>query len=84
MKFNFSRKIRSGYLAAFLLLLLSYILTIDASVRLRGEHQWVNRTREVINKLDLLVSNIKDAEIGLRGFIMMLSLIHISEPTRPY
>jgi signal transduction histidine kinase len=71
MKFNFSRRIRSGYLAAFLLLLFSYILTINASVNLRKEHQWVGHTREVMNNLEVLISYIKDSEIGLRGLIMM-------------
>jgi len=71
MKFNLSRRIRSGYLAAFLLLLLSYILSINASLQLRKEHQWVNHSREVMNKLEVLISYIKDSEIGLRGLIMM-------------
>lgn len=71
MKFNFSRRIRSGYLAAFLLLLFSYILTINASVNLRREYRWVGHTREVMNKLDVMISYIKDSEIGLRGLVMM-------------
>src|SRR5262249_46376860 len=71
MRFNFSRKIRSGYLAAFLLLLFSYILNINATLRLRDQNRWLDHTREVINKLELLISNIKDSEIGFRGFVMM-------------
>lgn len=71
MRFNFSRKIRSGYLAAFLLLLFSYILNINATLRLRDQNRWLDHTREVINKLELLISNIKDSEIGFRGLIMM-------------
>lgn len=71
MKFNLSRRIRSGYLAAFLLLLFSYILSINTTLRLRKEHQWVNHSRELMNKLELLLSYIKDSEIGLRGLIMM-------------
>ncbi|HEX4852238.1 MAG TPA: CHASE3 domain-containing protein [Puia sp.] len=71
MKFNFSRTIRSGYLAAFVLLLVSYILTLNAILELRKENQWVDHTRQVINNLELLVSNLKDGEIGLRGLIMM-------------
>ena len=31
----------------------------------------VNHSREVMNKLEVLVSYIKDSEIGLRGLIMM-------------
>ncbi len=71
MRLDFPRKIRSGYLAAFLLLLFSYILTIAAVVQLRKQNQWVSHTREVINKLELLISYLKDSEIGLRGLIMM-------------
>jgi len=71
MKFNLSRRIRSGYLAAFVLLLFSYILSINATLHLRKEHQWVNHSREVMNKLEVLISYIKDSEIGLRGLIMM-------------
>jgi signal transduction histidine kinase len=64
MKFDFPRKIRSGYLIAFLLLLFSYFLSISALVQLREQHQWVDHSRQVINKLDVLASLIKDAEIG--------------------
>jgi signal transduction histidine kinase len=71
MNFDFPRKIRSGYLAAFVLLLFAYALTITSIVQLREQNQWVDHTRQVINKLDLMISYLKDAEIGLRGVIMM-------------
>ncbi|MDP4129727.1 MAG: CHASE3 domain-containing protein [Bacteroidota bacterium] len=71
MKFDFPRKIRSGYLIAFLLLLFSYFLSTTSLVQLRKQNEWVDRTREVMNKLELLISYIKDAEIGLRGYIML-------------
>jgi signal transduction histidine kinase len=71
MRFHFPKRIRSGYLTAFLLLLFSYVLTIAAVLQLKKQNQWVNHTREVINKLELLLSYLKDSEIGLRGFVMM-------------
>jgi signal transduction histidine kinase len=71
MRFHFPKRIRSGYLTAFLLLLFSYVLTITAVLQLKKQNQWVNHTREVINKLELLLSYLKDSEIGLRGFVMM-------------
>jgi signal transduction histidine kinase len=71
MRLNFSGKIRNGYLVAFLLLLFSYIFTIAAVLQLKKQNQWVNHTREVINKLELIASYLKDSEIGLRGLIMM-------------
>jgi signal transduction histidine kinase len=71
MRFDFPKRIRSGYLTAFSLLLFSYVLTITAVLQLKKQNQWVNHTREVINKLELLLSFLKDSEIGLRGYIMM-------------
>jgi signal transduction histidine kinase len=70
MKFDFPSKIRSGYLIAFLLLLFSYFLSITALVQLREQNQWVDHSREVINKLEMLVSLIKDAEISWRNYVM--------------
>ncbi|MFI5123918.1 MAG: CHASE3 domain-containing protein [Chitinophagales bacterium] len=71
MKFDFPSKIRSGYLIAFLLLLFSYFLSISALVQLREQNRWVDHSREVINKLELLISYIKDAEISWRNYIMV-------------
>ncbi len=71
MKFDFPRKIRSGYLAAFLLLLFAYSLTVVSIVQLREQNQWVDHTHQVINKLELTISYLKDGEIGLRGLVMM-------------
>jgi len=71
MKFDFPRKIRSGYLIAFLLLLFSYFLSISALVQLRDQNKWVDHSRLVINKLEMLISQIKDAEISWRNYIMV-------------
>ena len=71
MKFDFPRKIRSGYLAAFLLLLFAYSLNVVSIVQLREQNQWVDHTHQVINKLELAISYLKDGEIGLRGLVMM-------------
>ncbi|HEY4155307.1 MAG TPA: CHASE3 domain-containing protein, partial [Puia sp.] len=71
MKFDFPRKIRSGYLIAFLLLLFSYFLSISALVQLREQNQWVDHSREVINKLQVLNSYIKDSGIGWRDYIIL-------------
>jgi signal transduction histidine kinase len=71
MRVDFAKRIRGGYLIAFLLLLFSYLLTISGIKRLASENEWVGHTREVINKLDLLLSYLKDSEVGLRGFLIM-------------
>jgi len=70
MKFDFPKKIRSGYLAAFILLLLCYFLSLSSFIQLRTQNKWVGHTREVINKLAILNSNLKDAEINWNEFLL--------------
>jgi signal transduction histidine kinase len=70
MKFDFPKKIRSGYLAAFILLLLCYFLSLSSFIQLRTQNKWVGHTRDVINKLAILNSNLKDAEISWNEFLL--------------
>jgi signal transduction histidine kinase len=63
-------KIRSGYLIAFLLLLISYILIFYTINRLQRESDLITHTYTVIHKLESLKSEIVDAETGLRGYII--------------
>ena len=64
-------RIRWGYLTAFLLLLISYILTFYITRNLLYEAEEVDRTNKVMNNLDLLQSSITDAESSLRGFMVV-------------
>src|ERR1700722_5637016 len=70
MKFDFPKKIRSGYLAAFILLLLCYFLSLSSFIQLRKQNRWVGHTREVINELAVLNSNLKDAEINWNEYLL--------------
>ncbi|HVM89872.1 MAG TPA: CHASE3 domain-containing protein, partial [Puia sp.] len=71
MPFSFIRRIRAGYLTAFILLLFSYSLTFYTTWQLSNQNKTLNHTNDVINKLELLNSNIKDVTIGVRGYIIM-------------
>src|SRR3989337_1805779 len=64
-------KVRWGYLTAFLLLLLSYILTFYSSQQVLQQQKRVNHTSEVINTLDNLLSELKDAESSNRGYLLI-------------
>jgi signal transduction histidine kinase len=79
MKFDFPKKIRSGYLAAFILLLLCYFLSLSSFVQLRKQNKWVGHTREVINKLAILNSNLKDAEISWNEFMLKKQVAYLNE-----
>lgn len=64
-------KVRWGYLTAFILLLLSYILTFYSSEQVLNQQRSVIHTTEVINSLDILLSELKDAESALRGYLLV-------------
>jgi len=70
MKFDFPKKIRSGYLVVFLLLVLCYFLSLSSFIQLRKQNKWVGHTREVINELATLNSNLKDAAINWNEFLL--------------
>ena len=70
MKFDFPKKIRSGYLAVFLLLVLCYFLSLSSFIQLRKQNKWVGHSREVINELATLNSHLKDAAINWNEFLL--------------
>jgi len=71
MKYIIDKKIRVGYLTAFLLLLLSYILLFFTTSQMFKQTAVINHKDKVINKLEELVSNVKEAESNYRGFIIL-------------
>lgn len=65
-----ANRIRWGYLTAFILLLSSYVLSYYTAKQLIHQTELVSNTNNIINSLDKLLSDIKDAEGGLRGFYL--------------
>jgi signal transduction histidine kinase len=63
-------RIKLGYGAAFVLLLLSYILTWYANQQLATQARWVIQSNTLINHIESLGSYMKDAETGVRGYII--------------
>jgi signal transduction histidine kinase len=70
MKFDFPKKIRSGYLVAFLLLLLCYFLSLSSFIELRQQNRWAGHSRVVINELGALNARLKDGEIGQLEYLL--------------
>ncbi len=77
MKFDFPKKIRSGYLAAFILMLLCYFLSLSSFIQLRSENKWVGHTREVINELGMLNADLKDAEINWNEYLISKESLYL-------
>jgi signal transduction histidine kinase len=65
----FDFRVKAGYASAFILLIISYVLTIYTNNQLIKQVGWVNNSNKVISNLETLLSGIKDAENGIRGYI---------------
>ncbi|MEO7961612.1 MAG: ATP-binding protein [Ginsengibacter sp.] len=63
-------RIRIGYLAAFLLLLLSYILTFSSTQKLIQHANSVNHTNRVIYNLDNIIAAVNRCESDFRGYLL--------------
>lgn len=71
MKINQSeKKVRNGYVLAFGILLVSYFLIYLNTLEMEKRSKTVDRTNETIYNLELLVSAMKDAETGIRGYTL--------------
>lgn len=72
-----------GYIIAFLLLLVSFLITLYSNKQLIKQTQLVSHTHKVISDLETLLSAVKDGETGVRGFLntkdsMFLAPFYIS------
>ncbi|CAN5525045.1 hypothetical protein BH11BAC5_BH11BAC5_53950 [soil metagenome] len=64
------RRIRVGYGAAFLLLLISFLFTFYANWELLKQTKTIRHTDGIVIHLEDLMSGIKDAETSVRGYFI--------------
>jgi signal transduction histidine kinase len=64
-------RVRFGYIIAFVLLLVSYLLTLYANHDFLEESILVNHTHRVMINTERLLSALKDAESAFRGYIVV-------------
>lgn len=65
------QKVRNGYIAAFVLLMISYFLVFFVLWQMEKRVMLVNKTSEKINNLDILLSCVNESENVFKGFIIM-------------
>ena len=65
------RRIRVGYGAAFILLLLSYLLTLYANHRLIDQTKIIVSTNNIIINLEDVGLHVRDAESSVRGYLLL-------------
>ncbi len=77
-------RIRVGYLAAFLLLLLSYVLTFFSTRKLIEQARLANHTSEVIHNLDIIIAHLARAESDFRGYLVTNSTYLLDDYRRSH
>lgn len=63
-------RIRWGYLVAFILLLVSYIISFVATQKLMKESALVNHSNDIIHGLENVVGYVTQAESAARGYMI--------------
>jgi signal transduction histidine kinase len=79
-KFKSDLRIRMGYVVAFFLLLVSFLLTLYANRDFLNESKMVNHTHRVMINTERLLSSLKDAESAFRGYIVVKDSVFL----KPY
>src|SRR5882757_3030949 len=70
MKWNVGIKIGSGFGLALAILLVIGVVTKLSTVKLTDTAAWVTHTHQVLEGVERLLSGLKDAETGQRGYIL--------------
>jgi signal transduction histidine kinase len=66
-----SFRVKTGYLTAFLLLLMSYFLIFLTLQQFLRQSKWIERTDFIINNLETLSAYINEAESASRGYVIL-------------
>lgn len=73
-----SQVLRSGYGLAFLLVLISFILVFISNEQLDENINHVVDSNKVMTELETIVSDLKDAETGFRGYIVIKDKVFLA------
>lgn len=70
MKWSIEKKIMAGAGIVLAILLINALISYRATARLIDQERWVSHTHQVLTELEGIISTMKDAETGERGFII--------------
>ena len=77
MKWSIERKIMTGVGVALALLLVNAVISYRATRTLINHERGVSHTHQVLAELEALLSTVKDAETGERGYIITENDIYL-------
>lgn len=63
-------RIRTGYFSGFIFLLIACLATLYANWQLTAQSKRVGHTNRIISNLEAMLSEVKDAETGIRGYLI--------------
>jgi methyl-accepting chemotaxis protein len=69
-KWTFGRKIGAGFALSFVLLTAIGSVAYVSINKLMSTTQWVTHTQEVLERIAAVLSSLKDAETGQRGYVI--------------
>ncbi len=78
---KFAGRTRWGYLAAFILLLISYIISFVSTQNLVKQSKWVNHSNEVLHSLDNVLRYVTESESAARGYIITNNKLFLAKFT---
>ncbi|HUY14647.1 MAG TPA: CHASE3 domain-containing protein [Terriglobia bacterium] len=70
MRWSIGRKIGSGFALALAALIVVGAVSYDSTTKLIDSADWVAHTHQVLDGLNALLSTLKDAETGQRGYVI--------------
>jgi len=82
------KKIRTGYIIAFVLLMISYLFIFQSTWKLQKEYDWVAKSYKAENRIAELKNLIFEAETSVQGFYITknesyLKIIHENQEKIP-
>lgn len=76
-KISIGNKITIGFTIVIVMFIIVSIVTLKNSKRLGEDYDWVNHTHEVLEKIEMVLGDLKDAETGQRGFIITGMVVYL-------
>jgi len=70
MKWNVGMKIGMGFALAFMILVAIGAVSYQSTTKLMETNEWVTHTHQVLEQIETLLSGMKDAETGQRGYLL--------------
>jgi len=67
---KYTRNILFSFAVSIVILLISSIASYFSIIKLLESEKWVSHTFQVIDRLDFIISRMKDAETGQRGYLL--------------